>query len=371
MFTDFTDEQDELRATVRRFLAQHSGEEQVRAQMDTERGYDPKVWDALASQLGVHGLAIPEQYGGHGFGWVELGIVLEEMGRSLLCAPFLASVVLAANAVLESGDEDAKQRILPGIADGSTIATLVTLESARTSPETDTEITATRSGSSWHLTGSATMVLDGHVANIVVVPALTEHGLTLFTVEAGAAGFDAVARGTLDQTRKMADISLDAVEATVLGEVGGATTVLDRTRDLALIGLALEQVGASEATMEMSVEYLKTRVQFGQPIGAFQSLKHMAADVLVEVETARSAAYYAMHAAAAGSDEVPAAAALAAAYCTDAFVSTAHQNIQFHGGMGFTWELPAHLYFKRSRSSQLLLGEPETHRERLAQLIGI
>jgi alkylation response protein AidB-like acyl-CoA dehydrogenase len=331
--------------------------------MATDRGYDPRVWTTLANQLGLHGLAIPEEYGGQGFSWAELGIVLEEMGRALLCAPFLSSVVLAATAILESGDEDAQRRLLPGIADGTTIATLVL-------PGQGTSIGAGDDGGSWTLNGNAALVLDGHVADLVVLPATTPTGLRLFTVDGAADGLVATLRPTLDQTRKLADLTLDRVSATPLGH-GDPEGILARTLDLALIGLALEQVGGAQAALDISVDYLKTRVQFGQPIGAFQALKHMAADAFVEVETARSAAYYAMGAAAEHSAEVPAAAALAAAYCSDAFVTTAHQMIQFHGGMGFTWDLPAHLYYKRARSSQLLLGEPETHRERLAQMIGL
>jgi alkylation response protein AidB-like acyl-CoA dehydrogenase len=363
MITAPTDEQNELRSTVRRFLAEHSTEADVRAQMASDRGYDPHVWSTLATQLGVHGLAIPERYGGQGFGWAELGIVLEEMGRALLCAPFFSSVVLAATAILESHDEDAKRRLLPGIADGSSIAALAL-------PGAGTAVEASGDGGVWTLCGDAALVLDGHIADVVAVPAATSAGLRLFTVDSSAGGWAAVLRPTLDQTRKLADLSFDHVAATPLGDED-ADGVLARTLDLALIGLALEQVGGAQAALDISVDYLKTRVQFGQPIGAFQALKHMAADVFVEVETARSAAYYATGAAAEHSEEVAVAAALAAAYCSDAFVTTAHQMIQFHGGMGFTWEMPAHLYYKRARSSQLLLGDPDTHRARLAELIGL
>ncbi|MEB3070261.1 acyl-CoA dehydrogenase family protein [[Mycobacterium] vasticus] len=363
MIKDFTDEQRELRNTVRRYLDEHSTEADVRAHMDTERGYDPQVWSTLAAQLGVHGLAIPEQYGGQGFSWIELGIVIEEMGRALLCAPFFSSIVLAATVILECGDHEAKRRLLPGIADGSTIATVAL-------PGEGTAVEAARKGDTWSLTGNAALVLDGHVADLILIPATTSDGLRLFTVDGSAAGCTATAVPTLDQTRKLADLTLEAVQATPLGD-GPAEPVLARAGDFAVVALALEQVGGAHAALDISVDYLKTRVQFGQPIGSFQALKHMAADVFVEVETARSAAYYALFALAEGNEEIPAAAALAAAYCSDAFVSTAHQMIQFHGGMGFTWELPAHLYFKRARSSQLLLGDPDQHRERLAQLIGL
>ncbi|MEU1599431.1 acyl-CoA dehydrogenase family protein [Streptomyces sp. NPDC005708] len=211
---------------------------------------------------------------------------------------------------------------------------------------------------------------DAHVAGLLLVPANTAEGLGLFAVEAGAEGLGTTLRPTLDQTRKLADIELAEAIATPVGGPNSGKEILARVLDLAAVALAAEQVGGAQAALDMGVEYMKVRVQFGQPIGAFQALKHMAADALVEVETAWSAAYYALFAAADDSDELPVAASLAAAYCADAFVSTAHQNIQFHGGMGFTWEIPAHLYFKRARSSQLLLGEPEFHRAQVAERLG-
>ncbi|MBC2865037.1 acyl-CoA dehydrogenase family protein [Streptomyces mexicanus] len=365
MIREFTEEQDELRTTVRKFLSDHSDETEVRRLMDTEQGYDPEVWQTMAAQLGLQGIAIPEEYGGQGFGWPELGIVLEEMGRALLCAPFFSSVVLAANTLLASEDTDAKQRFLPGIADGSVIATL-----AFPRPGTPLRVKAEQADGGWRLTGTAPLVTDAHVAQLLLVAADTGDGLGLFAVEAGTDGLRTTLRPTLDQTRKLADVELTGAAATPLGEPGNGAKTLARALDLAAVGLAAEQVGGAQAALDMGVEYMKVRVQFGQPIGAFQALKHMAADALVEVETARSAAYYALFAAEDDSDELPVAASLAAAYCTDAFVSTAHQNIQFHGGMGFTWEIPAHLYFKRARSSQLLLGEPEYHRAQVAERLG-
>ena len=379
---EFSAEQLELGRTVRRFLAERSSEADVRRTMATAAGYDLAVWTAMAGQLGLHGLAIPEEYGGQGFGWVELGLVLEEMGRALLCGPFFSTVVLAATALLESGDEAARKRYLPGIADGSLIATLAL---PGTGPELDVRAEPADAaggpadggpaGGGWRLSGRAPLVTDAHVAHLLLVPARTVDGLGLFAVEAGpdqsATGVRVTPRPTLDQTRKLADVELDAVPATAVGRPGDGVALLARVLDLAAVGLAAEQTGGAQAALDMAVEYMKVRVQFGQPIGAFQALKHMAADVLVEVETARSAAYYALFAAARGSDALPVAAPLAAAYCSDAFVTAAHQNIQFHGGMGFTWEVPAHLYFKRARSSQLLLGEPAAHRARVADRLGI
>ncbi|MFE5395970.1 acyl-CoA dehydrogenase family protein [Streptomyces sp. NPDC056568] len=365
MIREFTEEQDELRQTVRRFLSDHSSETEVRRLMETESGYDPALWKQMGTQLGLQGIAIPEEYGGQGFGWVELGIVLEEMGRALLCAPFFSSAVLAATTLLASGDEEAKRRHLPGIADGSMIATL-----AFPRPGAPLEVRAERRDDGWRLSGAAPLVIDAHVAQLILVTADTSEGRAVFAVDAGAAGVTVTARPTLDQTRKLADIELSDVVATPVGDPADGEELLSRVLDLAAVALAAEQVGGAQAALDMGVEYMKVRVQFGQPIGTFQSLKHMAADALVEVETARSAAYYALFAAADHSEELPIAAPLAAAYCADAFVSTAHENIQFHGGMGFTWEVPAHLYFKRARAGQLLLGEPDHHRAQVADRLG-
>lgn len=365
MITEFTEEQKALREVVRGFLTDRSGEAAVRETMATETGYDPGLWRTMAEQMGLQGLAIPEEYGGQGFGWIELGVVLEEMGRALLCAPYFSTVVLAATTLLEAGAE-AKKRYLPGIADGSTIATL-----AFPRPGGGHAVRAERDGDGWRLSGNSPLVLDAHVASLLLATAETPDGLGVFAVEAGAAGLSTTPRPTLDQTRKLADVTLADTPATMIIAPEKAEDALARALDRAVVGLAAEQVGGANAALDMGVAYMKERVQFGQPIGQFQALKHMAADVLVEVETARSAAYYALGAVAADDDEVPVAAPLAAAYCTDAYATAAHQNIQFHGGMGFTWELPAHLYFKRARSGQLLFGEPARHRARVAERLGI
>jgi alkylation response protein AidB-like acyl-CoA dehydrogenase len=283
MITEFTAAQDELRATVRRFFAEHCGEAEVRRLMATDSGYDPATWTRMATQLGLQGIAIPEQYGGQGFGWAELGIVLEEAGRALLCAPFFSTVVLAASALLSCGDEPAKQRYLPAIADGSLIATM-----ALPRPGGALDVRAEQVDGCWRLSGQAPLVTDAQLADLLLIPARTADGMQLFAVEAGADGLGVTARPTLDQTRKLADVQLAAVAATALTP---DTETLARTADLAAVGLAAEQVGGAQACLDMAVAYLKVRVQFGQPIGAFQALKHMAADVLVEVESARAAAY--------------------------------------------------------------------------------
>ena len=321
----FSEEQDELRKSVRRFLDEKSPVTEVRRLMETTEGYDAAVWKQMGEQLGLQGLAIPEEFGGSGYGYVELGVIFEEMGRSLLCAPFFSTVALAANALLASGDKAAQAKYLPGIAAGSTIATV----------------------------------------------AFTEANGKWSAVDKGAAGLTMQALSTMDQTRKQAKVTLSNTPGTLVGAAGSGWATLTKMLDKAAIALAAEQVGGAQKVLDMSVEYAKVRVQFGRPIGSFQAIKHKCADMLLEVESAKSAAYYAMWAASEDNDEVPVVASLAKAYCSDAYFHAAAENIQIHGGIGFTWEHDAHLYFKRAKTSELLLGDPTYHRELLAQRIGI
>jgi alkylation response protein AidB-like acyl-CoA dehydrogenase len=367
----FSEEQEELRRSVRRFLDDKSPIPEVRRLMETTEGYDPAVWDQMATQLGLQGIAIPEEYGGSGFTYVELIVVLEEMGRSLLCAPYFATIALAANAILTSGDDAAKKELLPGIAGGETIATLAFTEDNGRWDEGGITATASRAGDGWTLEGHKMFVLDGHVASLLVVAARTPAGLSLFAVEGDAPGLTRTPLATMDQTRKQARIELSGTPGRLIGTDGGASAGLSRTLDLAAVALAAEQVGGAQRCLDMSVEYAKQRVQFGRPIGSFQAIKHKCADMLLEVESAKSAAYYAGWAAAEASDELPVVASLAKAYCSDAYFHAAAENIQIHGGIGFTWEHDAHLYFKRAKSSELLLGDPTYHRELLAQRIGL
>jgi alkylation response protein AidB-like acyl-CoA dehydrogenase len=367
----FSEEQEELRKAVRRFLDDKSPSTEVRRLMETTEGYDPAVWSQMANQLGLQALAIPEEYGGAGFGYVELIVVLEEMGRTLLCAPYFSTVALAANALLSSGDEAAKAEYLPGIASGEAIATLAfTEESGRWELDCIT-MEATPSGDGWVLDGTKSYVLDGHTANLVLVAARTANGLSLFAVAGDADGLTRTPLSTMDQTRKQAKLTFAGTPARLVGEDGGAGPVLSKTLDLAAVALAAEQVGGAQRVLDMSVDYAKNRIQFGRPIGSFQAIKHKCADMLLEVESAKSAAYYAGWAAAEDNDELPVTACLAKAYCSEAYFHAAAENIQIHGGIGFTWEHDAHLYFKRAKSSELILGDPSYHRELLAQRIGI
>jgi alkylation response protein AidB-like acyl-CoA dehydrogenase len=367
----FSEEQEELRRAVRRFLEDKSPETEVRRLMETTEGYDPDVWKQMAEQLGLQGLTIPEAYGGSGFSYVELTVVLEEMGRALLCAPFFSSVALAANLLLCSGDDRAKEDFLPGIADGSTIAAVALAERSGRWDEEGVTLPATASGEDWTLDGEKLYVLDGHVADLILVVARTAAGVSLFAVERGAPGLETTALSTMDQTRKQARVSLSSTPARLLGTDGGGWPAVAKMLDLAVVALAAEQVGGAQRVLEMAVEYAKVRVQFGRPIGSFQAIKHKCADMLLEVESSKSAAYYASWVAAEDTDELPVVASLAKSYCSEAYFHAAAENIQIHGGIGFTWEHPAHLYFKRAKTSELLFGDPTYHRELLAERIGI
>tara|TARA_B100000686_G_C16794158_1_gene981023 strand:- start:2055 stop:3170 length:1116 start_codon:yes stop_codon:yes gene_type:complete len=367
----FTEEQEQLREFVRQFLDNYSPESVVRELMETDSGYDAETWLMMAEQLGLQSLIIPEEYGGQGFGYVELVVVLEEMGRSLLCAPFFSTVVLAANALIHSDDEKAKAGLLPGIANGETIATLAFTEDSGRWGKDGITMTASRDGDQWSLTGSKMYVLDGHIASLLIVAACTEKGISLFKVDGEVDGLTRTLLQTMDTTRKQARLDFNGVSASLIGEEGTGWSVLERVLDLAAVALAAEQVGGAQQCLDTAVQYAKDRVQFGRPIGSFQAIKHKCADMLLEVESAKSAAYYAGWCAAELNDELPSIASLAKAYCSEAYFKTTAENIQIHGGIGFTWEHPAHLYFKRAKSSELLFGDPTYHRELLAQRIGI
>ena len=366
----FSEEQETLREFVRNFLEEKSSEASVRDQMETDSGFDPDVWQQMSEQMGLQSLIIPEEFGGQGFGYVELIVVLEEMGRSLLCAPFFSSVVLAANTLIHSGDESAKAELLPQIASG-TIATLAFTEENGKWDQSGITMQASESDGGYTLDGSKMYVLDGNTAEIILVAAQTANGISLFNVNAEAEGLTRTSLATMDQTRKQSKIDFSGTPATLIGEEGKGWDILSTVLDLAAVGLAAEQVGGAQMCLDMAVEYAKVRVQFGRPIGSFQAIKHKCADMLLEVESAKSAAYYAGWCAAEMNDELPSTASLAKAYCSEAYFHAAAENIQIHGGIGFTWEHPAHLYFKRAKSSELLFGDPTYHRELLAQRIGI
>ena len=361
-------EAEELRTVVRGFLARHCDEPAVRHWMQTEPGYDPDIWRRMAREPGLPGLAIAERWGGSGATAVELGVVFEELGRALYGGPFLGTVALAASVLSALDDPAAQQRHLPGIAAGHTTGALAW---GGADPLTSTLRAERDSAGGWRITGRAGPTVDGGVATLLLAVADTPEGLGVFAVEPGADGLARTALTPLDSTRGLAELDFAAAPATAVGTPGAVTERLSSALDVAVVLLACEQVGGASRTLEMAVEHAGTRVQFGRRIGSFQAVKHRCADMLVAVESARSAAYFGTWAAAHDHAELPLAAALAGAVCSEAYTRCALDNIQLHGGIGFTWEHPAHLYAKRARSSQLLLGSPVRHRSRLGRILDI
>jgi alkylation response protein AidB-like acyl-CoA dehydrogenase len=362
----FSSEQEEFRSNLRRFLAEKSPSKEVRRLMETDAGWERDGWRKMNEELGLTAVRIPEQYGGHGFGFSELGIVLEEMGRVLLCAPYFSSAVLAAGAILNAGTEAQKQALLPGIASGDVIATLASTEDGGNWDAAATTLVATPSGDGYRLDGHKSFVLDGHTADFIVVLGLADDAaLSLFTVAGDAAGLDRRLLKTMDPTRKMARLTFNSVQAKLLGEAGAAAAPFAKTMTEAAVCLANEMVGGAERLREDALDYAKMRMQFGRPIASFQSMKHKMADMLLEVELAKSAAYYAAAALDEDDDDVTAVASLAKACASDTYMQTAIHAIQIHGGTGFTWDNDTHLWFKRAKSSEVLFGDAGHHREQM------
>ncbi|CAN5545987.1 acyl-CoA dehydrogenase family protein [soil metagenome] len=355
MITGWTEDHDELRAVVRRFLADRSPSEAVRAAAEAGAAGDRDVWAQMAEQLGLQGLAVAEEHDGAGMGPVELGVVLEELGRVLYVGPYLSTVAFAGQALTASGDAEAQARWLPGIAAGALTATVALSES-------DVEAT-----SDTVLSGTARFVVDGATAGLVLLFV----GDSLYAVDTTAgdpAGLTRRPQPTVDPTRALADLYLVDVPAE---RIAGADDLRSRVTDLAAAALAAEQVGGASAALDMAVGYAKERVQFGRPIGSFQAIKHACADLLIAVESARSAAFFAAVLLADGDPEGPVAASVAQSWCSASYTKAAKQHIQVHGGLGYTWEHDAHLHLKRAKVSELLLGSPVEHRARIADLVGI
>jgi alkylation response protein AidB-like acyl-CoA dehydrogenase len=363
-------ELEELRESVARFLADKSPMTAVRVLMDTAGGHDPAVWAQLAGDLGLTGLAIPEEYGGGGYGWAELAVVLEETGAALLGAPLLPAV-LAAGAVLAADDQQARADLLPGLASGQVIGTLAVAEDGGRWDAGGIGLAASRSGDGWAVSGHKSYVIDGHLAGLIVVAARTGDGIALLAVDGDAPGLTRTVLPTMDPTRRQARLEFAATPARLLCAGDSAETALRRALDLAAVALAAEQAGGARRCLDLSVAYAKARMQFGRPIGSFQAIKHKCADMLLEVESARSAARYAGWAASHEPERLGAAASMAKAFCSDAYFRVAGATIQVHGGIGFTWEHDAHLHLKRAKTSGLLFGDPAYHRELVAQRIGI
>ncbi len=372
MSFSFTDEQTEFRSVLRRFLADKSPSTEVRRLMQTEAGFDQDVWRQLSQELGLTAIHIPEAYGGQGFGFIELAIALEEMGRALLCAPYFSSTVLAATAILNAGEEAQKRNLLPAIAAGDCRATLAFTEDDGRWDPSGVTLTATPSAGGHQLDGAKSFVLDGHTADLIVVLARRpgsagDDGLSLFCVQGDAKGLERRRLESMDSTRKLARLEFRGVAAELLGAEGAAAAPFAQTLDQAAVCLANEMVGGAEILREAALEYAMMRMQFGRAIASFQTLKHKAADMLIEVELAKSAAYHAAARAAEGDSDLACLASLAKAAAAEAYMQTAVHAIQIHGGIGFTWDNDTHLWFKRAKSSEVFLGDAGYHRERMMQ----
>lgn len=364
-----SEELDLIRSTARQFLEERVPMEIVRRLMMSDQGFERGLWKEFA-ELGWLGLAIPEEYGGAGYGLVEMGVVLEEMGRLTTPGPFLASAVLAATAVMETGDSAQRDELLTGMAGGETIATLAVFEGARGWSATDMDTTARKDGGGWIINGLKPYVLDGHLADLLVVAASTEDGVGLFVVPADAGGVKIEQVPVLDPTRRQASVRLDSVNVganALLGQ-GRTANPVGAILRVGVVALASEQLGGAARCLEMSVEHAKSRYQFGRPIGSFQAIKHRCAQMLVRVENARSAAHYATRVAG-NTEELAIASPLAGSVCSEAYLWAAAENIQIHGGVGFTWDHDAHIYLKRAKATSLLLGDPRHQRDLMGRAL--
>ncbi|MFD1539656.1 acyl-CoA dehydrogenase family protein [Nonomuraea guangzhouensis] len=359
-----TDERKQLREVLRDFFTEAAASQDVREHLTTGRGHDPALWARMATELGVQGLVIPEEYGGSGFSFAELAVVFEEAGRALLCAPLLSTTVLATYALLLSGDREACARYLPGIAEGTLTATVAGFD------EGGGGLRATPGKGGWVGSGAADFVLDGCGADLILVAARTADGAGLFACERGAEGLTRTARTVLDGTRPQALVTFADTPFTQIGQPGSAVAITGRVLDIGRAALAAEQVGGSAHALDATVSYVLQRRQFGRQIGSFQAIKHRLADLLVEIEAARSAAVYAVACVTASAEHLPVAASTAKVVCSGVYRQATAEYVQLHGGIGFTWEHPAHLYLRRARAAEVLFGTADDHRARLGGLLG-
>lgn len=379
----FTEEQEMIRDTAAAFLAEVSTSEAVRRAMATEQGYDPELWQRICGEMYWQAIHVPEAYGGMGLGYVEVVAMMEQMGRYLLCSPFFATVCMAGNALLLAGSEEQKSHWLGQLCERGLTATLAFNGGSRSWDASSITATYRPEGDAFLLNGDYRYVIDGHSAELLVVAAReegseAEEGISLFLLPADSAGVGRTWLPTMDQARKQAAIQLSDVSLAadaLLGEAGKGWHALAQVIDLAAVALAAEQVGGCQQLLDMTVDYTSERVQFNRPIASFQAVKHKAADMMLQTEVARSGVYYAACVAQeclAGGElaaELPEAASVAKAYSSDAYFAVAGDTLQLFGGVGFTWEYDVHLYFKRAKSSEHLLGDGAQHRERLAALL--
>jgi alkylation response protein AidB-like acyl-CoA dehydrogenase len=374
----FSEEQEMLRSSARDFLTKEAPMTYVRRMMEDDRGFADGQWKQMA-ELGWLGLILPEAYGGSGLTFVDMVVVLEEMGRAVLPGPFFSTVILGGVGLTEAGSDAQKQEFLPRLVAGDLRVTLAQLEPVARWDADGVTLEARPGGGGYRLSGTKLFVPDAHIADLLIVAGRAPgskgaDGVSLFLVDARAAGVTTTLLKTMDQTRKLCEVVLKDVSVPaerVLGAPGAGWAALDRLVDRGKVGLCAEMCGGAQRVLEMSVEYAKVREQFGRPIGSFQAIQHKCANMLVEVESSKSATYYAAWAVANDVPEGPLAAAMAKAYCSDAYRHTAGEGIQIHGGIGFTWEHDMHIFFKRAKSSEVTFGDATWNRELVAQLIDL
>ena len=375
----FSQEQEMLRATARKFLENECPSTFVRKMMDDPAGVTPDFWQKLAEQ-GWLGLVYQEAFGGVGLGFVDLTVLMEEMGRAVMPGPYLSTVLLGGLTILEGGSDSQKKEWLTKISSGTAKVALAWTEPSARWDAAAVTLAAREVRGGFTLSGTKLFVHDAHTADALVVAARTadggsaEDGITLFLVPKAARGLEVKLLPTMDQTRKLCEVTLKDVSVgadALVGEKGNGWQPLARVVDRATVALCSEMCGGAQKVLDMTTEYAKIRVAFGKPIGAYQGVKHKAADMLVDVENAKSITYYAAWAVDGQVAEASLAASMAKAYVSDAFRRVAAAGIQLHGGIGFTWEHDLHLYFKRAKGSEFTFGDATYHRERVAQLINL
>jgi alkylation response protein AidB-like acyl-CoA dehydrogenase len=361
----FTAEQQALRAAVRKYCAEAFDEAAVRRLMESEPRFDPVGWRRLGCELGVLGMAVPESDGGVGGTLVDQAVAVEEFGAALACGPLFGTVYLAIPALTACPAGAARDELLAALTSGERTAAVAVADRAGAFDPAAVPVAADDD----RLSGTVRRVVDGDAAQAILVAAAGPDGVGLYAVDTDRPGVSRTPLVTLDLTRPQADITLEQAPARLLAHPADADRVLTHALQVGAALLAVEQVGAARHLLDLSVDYAKSRLQFGRQIGSFQAVKHKLADMLVDLEHARSAAYHAVWALSDGSDDPALATSIAQAVCSQALQRIAADAIQVHGGIGFTWEHRAHLYFKRASTDAALLGSAEQHRARVAELV--
>ena len=364
----FTDDQEAFRDSVKRFVDEKSPTTEVRRLMAIEKGHDDNVWNTLSQELALTGLIIPEEFGGAGFGAAELGIVMEQFGRSLICTPYFSSSVMAASALLINGNQETLNALLPSIADGTKKMTLCVNEQSGLWDKKKIETKVIKNNGEYLVSGRKRFVVDAHVCDLLIVAGQSEGGLSLFVVDPAEDQVTVQLEQGIDETRKICTVDFNGAAAQPIGN--GVEADLKGVLDFSCVALAHEMIGGAQKMLDSAIQYTKLRVQFGRSISSFQAIKHRLADLLLEVELAKSACYHAAYEID-HQQNCSEAASHAKAQASEAYLNTAIQCIQLHGGVGFTWENDTHLWFKRAKSSEVFLGSPHEHRERMLAASGI